>query len=315
MKVKYCIKNLNKDKLLKQILQTTKVVNLKIDEEKITFYINQNNQKTVDKILNNNSTKIIYKTDSILHKLLKKTVLNIGIIIPIFIFIIFQIILNNFVLSFNIQGINRISQNEILQILNELNIKIFTFKTAINTKQIEEEILKNSNASLVSVITKGNTLVINVKEKLNNEEYENVGIFGSLYSTVNGVVTEVSIIQGSSSIKVGDIIKAGQELVSPNIVDTSGNLRQVKPLADIKADIFYTIVLDVPDVKIEQVPTGKQVKSKRICLGGVEIFNEKKLPKFKNYTSSKKQLFLTENNIFAVTSWRSYILWDCVCWT
>ncbi|MBO7527293.1 MAG: sporulation protein YqfD, partial [Clostridia bacterium] len=150
------------------------------------------------------------------------------------------------------------------------------------------------------VITKGNTLIINIKEKLHNAEYEDKQTFMPLVSNVNGIITELSIVQGSAKVKVGDMVKVGDELVSPSIIDSNGNEILVKPLADIKADIYFTNIIVVPDQKIMQVKTGKKSYSKCIMLFNAQIFNPNKTPSFDNFITETNEYYLTSNNILPI---------------
>ena len=119
-------------------------------------------------------------------------------------------------------------------------------------------------------------------------------------SCVNGIITEMTIVQGTAKVKVGDIVRIGQEVVSPVIKDSNGNELLVKPIADIKADIFYTQIIEVPDDKLQEVLTGNKIKTKQIFLFGVEIFNSNITIDFKYYTKQIIETYLTPNNILPI---------------
>ena len=97
-------------------------------------------------------------------------------------------------------------------------MKTITHKKDINLTQIENQIQKVDRVSLVSAIIKGNTLVINIKEKVYNPEYEDKENFKPIISVHNAIITEVTVIQGTPMVKAGQVVQKGQILVSPFVV-------------------------------------------------------------------------------------------------
>jgi len=203
--IKYTIKNLNKEKVLKEILKVSNITNIKILEQEMTFCVSVKNSKKIDKILDSKGAKILNKKRVGTIQFLKSSVFRLGVLIPIIVFLFAAIVSNLFVFNYQITGNDLVSSNEIINILKEQNVSGIKYKKDINISNLENAILKIEQVSLVSIIFYGNTLIINIKEKVYNEEYVQQGKFLPLKAEFNGIITEISLIQGTLLVKEGQL--------------------------------------------------------------------------------------------------------------
>ena len=295
--IEYCISSLNRDKLFKELVKITKITNVRINDNKIRFCIPQKFKKNVDTILYKKNTKVYYCHKRGIIVLLKQTLFRIGVILPIVFFCIINLILNNFVFRLEIMGLQRLEKEKIINKLYENNYKQISIKNNIDINKIQEIIGNIDGISFVSAIVHGNTVIVNIKENLYNAEYDEKAGFKPLVSTINGRITEISIVQGNAKVGVGDIIKVGDVLVSPTIQDTSGNSLMVKPVATINADIYYTLSVSVANTFVEEIETGKFITSKKILMGKAIIFDQNNIPKYNAYKVFEEVYELSNNNI------------------
>lgn len=92
---------------------------------------------------------------------------RIALTIGLLVIAILTPFMNSFLFQFNIKGNKTISNAEICEILDKNNISVGSLKLNINTKEVEKILLKEfENISLVSCSMLGNTLLINIKEKI-----------------------------------------------------------------------------------------------------------------------------------------------------
>ena len=275
----FIIKNLNKKKTIKEIIKICKIKDVKIDGENLKFSVPKSCEQKVEKVLQQKNIKVGAKRSfGILH-FLTNTIFRCGIIIPIL-------------------GCEHVEIKDIQAILNNNKINGIILKNNINTINLQQEILKNNKGvSLCSVIIKGNTLIVNIKEKLHNTEYEEKDNFTPILSSFNGIITEVSVVQGTALVKVGQTVKIGQELVAPYVSDTSGNKLSVVPMADIKADVFYTVSEDIPNTKIEYVNTNEIKCYKQIYFCNIPIYGDTHNHGFKHYDVHVQEKYLSKNSI------------------
>lgn len=220
---------------------------------------------------------------------------RVGIIIGIFVLISFLIVMNNFLFNIQINGCEKISSDEIVNLLNENGYKNFTNLNSVDTKKIEKLVLDNfSQISMCSAIVRGNSIVINVKEKILNEEYENLGKLSPLLATQNGLITEIDLIQGTVLVKVGDIVKVGDPLVAPYTLDSNGKQIPIVPKAKILAEVWISGESEHEECVAKQERTGKFVSFRQTTINNATIFsNIKEQVPFENFEKEEKTTYLT----------------------
>lgn len=299
-KIEFTVKNLNREKLLKQVLNICTVSDIKISENKLKFKVNKKHKKDIEKIIDKCGVSLLNKTDVGIFSFLKKTIFRIGVLIPIIVFIIFIFISNLFVFNYKIIGNQLVPVQEIEAVLKQHGLTGIVPKNKIDAMKIENALLQINKVSLVSVIVHGNSLVINIKEKVYNPEYEEQGEFDFIYSEFDGIITQISPVQGTVLVKVGQTVKKGEKLVAPYVMDTAGQTLYVKPMADIKADVFFTTIEDVADTKIEMIDTGNVYKQKTILFLGLPIYKPLNQKQFTTYRTEQTINFLSYGNLLPI---------------
>ena len=299
-RIKYTIKNLNREKIFKQIIKSCQVFNVKFLDNQIIFCVKNKHKKIVDKILEKNNAKVLQTKQIGLLAFFKKTVFRIGVLIPVVLFCLMFCLSNFFVFRYEIVGNELVSNNEVTNVLKEHNILGVKPKTQIDTFALQNALQRLDHVSLVSVIIHGNTLVVNIKEKVYNPEYENKGEFDYICSEFDGIITEISPVQGTVLVKIGQTVKKGERLVAPYVVDTSGQTLNVKPMADIKADVFYSSTYEVADTLVEMVDTGNVLVKKSITLFNLPIYEKASTCSFKMYRTEQKTEYLSQGLLLPI---------------
>lgn len=297
---KYTIKNLNKEKIFKQILKKCEIYNIIFIDNNIEFSIKNKNKKYVDNILKKNNSKVLNIRHLGIFSFLKRSIFRLGVISAILLMSIFLFISNFFVFQYSIIGNELVGENEVLQILQQNNAVGIVAKNSINIEKIQDDILSIDKVSLVSVIIQGNTMIINIKEKVYNPEYEDRQEFSYICSEYDGIITEISPVQGTPLVSVGQTVKKGQQLIAPYILDSNGQKLSVKPMADIKADVFFTDICEIADTHISMVDTGNVVQTKNITLFNLPIYSKNNICTYKNYRVEESISYLAEGLLLPI---------------
>lgn len=205
-----------------------------------------------------------------------------------------------FVFRFDIQGLETITQNQVFEALKSENISPFRMVYDVNRM---EEILveKIENISMASVVRKGSTLVISIKEKSGQGE---ILTLKPLVSAADGMVKEIHLIQGTLNVRVGQIIKQGETLVFPYAFDSKGNQFPITPMANGTLEIFSSATVQHYENSLEDVRTGKTERKRVLISFGQLLFSAAvNFPgcSFQRYEMEYQKVQVFENNLIPMT--------------
>ena len=294
--IKYKIQGYNFEKLLNNLIKNEiKLKKIKkLDDNILEFYLYKNNNKIIKNNINKLNIKIINEKNFGFLFFLKNIFFRVGLVSAIIISIILLFLSQMFVFKIEVYGNEKITKQEIISCLKELGVNTFTSKNSINTFELEKNISeKIPSISLVSVMTKGTSLIINLQEKVINDEYQNVGLFEPLKANLSGRIKSIKLIQGTLNCKVGDLVKENDILVYPYIIDSSGNKKSVKAEAEIVAEVWYESRITHYDECVKTYETGKTIEKNNLYFLDMPIYVDKKDVKFNQYETKISYTYLS----------------------
>lgn len=279
------IEGLNQDRLFNDFIKNDiEIIDINKKEFNIlSFKSEVQNTPKIKKIIKKHNIKLL-KCDNLgLLKFVNLCMLRLGLFVGAVILLILFFIMNNLILNIKIEGNSFIQTIEIINFLKERNITTYTNKNTIDTQDIEFELIENfDKISLVSVAKKGATLVINIKEKSQNNTIfdENCEDWVSDY---NGRILDITLINGTANVKKNQLIKKGDVLVFANTVDANGNLQKIKADAKITMEVWYESKYVFFENQIKTQRTGKVFCVNTVNLWGLKIFQGKDKVPFQKY--------------------------------
>ena len=219
-----------------------------------------------------------------IKKLPKIIAANVGLLLGVFIGVLFYLFSSNYIWQIRVYGTKELSSNDILNVLEENGIK--TGKLNLKTQEEIEGILLNNydRIAQVSVIKKGTAIIINLSEKLVYLEEE----FLPVTAQFNGIIKEINVITGTVNVKVGDYVNVGDILVLPFNLDKNNNKISVKPIAEIKGEIYIIGKCVVAKEEQVLVRTGKSCVEYKYKLLDFNLFSGK----------AKNSFALFETNVY-----------------
>ncbi len=231
--MKYNLTGYNLDNLIKILIQKkVKFYNLEIkNRTNLAFEIEDCDVKKVKRYIKNFKFKQSFTK---LKKLPAIMIANLGVILGCFIGSIFFIFASAFTWQIKVFGTEELSKSDIINVLKQNNVK--TGKINIMSSEEIESILLNNydRIAQVSVIKQGTAIIINLSEKLVYKEE----VFQPIIAKHTGIITKIHVITGTTHVKVGDFVNAGDVLVLPFNLNSNGEKVSVKPLAEIQAKMF-----------------------------------------------------------------------------
>lgn len=202
-----------------------------------------------------------------------------GLFVGGMLFLIFYLLQSQFVLKFDIYGNEQLKQSEIASFVDK---NFSRNKGKIDLEQIQLSLLQEFELiSFCSCTIRGQTLLINIKEKVIPQEM--IGNFCPIVAKYDGRISQIQLVSGTAVVKVGDIVKRGDVLVEPYTIDSAGQRMQVEASARIEADVYWQSSVDHYDKQIEVVRTGRYFDCNEVLLFGLKIYSHQAETNFDMY--------------------------------
>lgn len=300
--VQFKIKSLNQEKKLNILLKTCHLYDVVRESKAISvFRCSLFHAKKVRKKLKELDIEIVEEKNVGFFSFMLRS-LNVYVLSAIIFCALLFAVQSPYIWQFEIIGEETLSKTEIVNFIKE-NFSNNKFK--LSTKKVEGALYDEyDEISFVSVIVRGQTLVVNIKEKLLPDEI--FGDFEPVVSEYDGKVTGVNLISGTMAVQTGDYVKAGDVLVYP-YYDDAGTIKQVMAKAEITMEIYHTATVTHFTDRVELERTGNSVTTTEILLFNLPIYVNENVADFSLYEKVEEERDLIENNILPLKLRRTTI--------
>lgn len=218
-----------------------------------------------------------------------------GVVVGLAWLLIFLKLMSGYIWVIDIEGNRKLSDSEIISVLETIGIKEGMRSSEIDSKTDRERLLlKTDKLAWASLNVEGSKLTVNVSE-VKSTKPENTAC--NLISNADGIIKKIDVTSGNCLVKVGDTVKKGDVLVS-GIKETGTKTEFIVSQGEIIADVKREISLNEERNQTVKAFTGK-TKSKAV----LEVFTFK-IPLYLTYENEKynsytqlKQLKLFGNNL------------------
>ncbi len=290
---KFEISPRNTERVISKLSTKYTIFDVTKSEEKVTFCCHDKDRKNILKTLK------FMGLDKTAYKAVKMTGIfkpfcSVGIVLGLVVSAVLWIVSSFFITDVIVMGDIDFTEQKIYETLKQNNIQNLMFKSSVDIKKLENAIESIDYVSYVSIVIRGNALIINVREQLTNSEIVNSGNFAPLVSVYDGMITSIKLIQGTLAVGVGDIVKVGDILVYPYSTDSNGDTRSVQPLADVVADVYITSSLTVYDQRIEKSYTGNVIKNYQISFLGLPLYSVENEVSYEHYDVESKEVYISD---------------------
>ncbi len=240
-----------------------------------------------------------------LAKLKSTLIRRVGLVVGLSCVIILSAIFSKTTFNYSITGLNTISQQQVEDLLENYGIKKGKINN-FNNDDLEQYLLeKLPKISLVSVMVKGNTLSINIKEK---EESLNTYL-PVITSPYTMLITGINVTSGTLAVKVGDVVKKGSVLVYPYVLNTDGSKTKCKAVASIQGDIWFCGNVDFKEKEEVLVRTGRKTTKRTTYFGKYPLLTKNPNVSFEFYEVESRQS--QTKNFFLPFSTKTQVYYEC----
>ena len=230
----------------------------------------------------------------ILHRYRKRKIF-LGLLILV---IIALVVTSNFIWNIDITGNVKISEQEIIEELNNQGLKIGVNKSKLDTNSIINKVrLNRDDVAWIGINLKGTNAIVEIKETEKAPEVVNEDEYCNIISNKTGMITKMNVQNGTAAVSVGDIIKEGDILVNGYLEGKYTGIRYVHSQANIEAKVWYSKKEKFYLNQQIQVPTGATEEKYTLNINNFKINFYKTLSKFENYDTinENKKLMLFSN--------------------
>lgn len=273
---------------------------LRQDYKTIFFTIKAGKLKKLFAVLKNLCYTITVVEYYGLAKLIQFFKKRFGYIIGTAIFIVVICFSNVFVSDIKIFGTKNIDPIDIMLLLNKSGIKKGTFLNKFSTEDISSLLSSQfEDISLVSVIKKGTTVIVNIKEKQTINDSIDIQS-KDIIANKSGTILDIEVIQGTANFSEGDSFKAGDVLVKGGFYDIYNNFVECKAQANIKVKFNYEV--EEAFLKEQEVVTrtGKIVKNSCLSIFGLDFLKSGKPVNFDSYEQEFTESYMFNNNFIPI---------------
>lgn len=204
--------------------------------------------------------------------------------VAILVIAIFIFISTKFIWNIEISGNEKISQEEITELIAEYGIKKGILKKNIDLDKISNSIrLERDDISWIGISLKGTNAIINVKEAIEIPEVIDKDEICNIVANQDAVISKIVVHSGTARVNVGDEVKKGDMLVEGVMEGAHLGVRNVHADANVTGLIYYEKEKKEEFMQTKKVETGNMEIKREFCINNFKINLNKKLSNFENY--------------------------------
>ncbi|NCB48698.1 MAG: hypothetical protein EOM55_03665 [Clostridia bacterium] len=234
--IKFKVQGLNLKKFLQNLSKNKiEVVEFeKLEYNLFFFTIKKKNEFEFLKLVKRFNYKVDENKLSFLSRKIRLIRNNLVFFVSAIVMVFLILFSSNFVFQTKIEGLCAVRESEVLKVLDENGFEMGKFKTNYNLDSVEKILTAHlEKISYASAVIKGNTLVINIDEKIDNSEY--IYNYSPIFAPFDCVINSIELLSGTANYLAGQTVKAGEVIVSPYVVYVNSQKLPVPAKAKINA--------------------------------------------------------------------------------
>lgn len=203
---------------------------------------------------------------------------------------------SRFVWNIEITGTERINNQELIKEMEDCGLKVGSRKSNVNIVQVINEVRMNhEDIAWLGIELKGTNAIVEVVESAEKPKIVDINDYCNIISDKEGVITKISVQNGTAQVNIGDVIRKGDVLVGGYVEGQYTGVRNVHARADIQAKVWYSKKQKFYYVQTKQKETGNSESKYSIKFKNFQINLFKSISKFEKYdtiyNSKKVQIF------------------------
>ncbi|MBQ8526805.1 MAG: sporulation protein YqfD [Clostridia bacterium] len=196
-----------------------------------------------------------------------------------------------FISDITVEGNKDIPTEEIIAELSEAGFKEGMFRYGINVRKIQQSMmLRYSKLTWIWIDIHGTHATVSVQERIAKPDIEDKTDYCNLVASRDALITELMPRGGRPAVKIGDVVRKGDVLIS-GIADTkTGGIRYMHADGIAKGRTWYELDGVYSHTRCDRYLTGNEEKRLSLTVG-THVFPvfSKNTTTFKLYEHSKNE--------------------------
>ncbi len=198
---------------------------------------------------------------------------RIGVILGCVLFILALTVLSNFVWSFEVIGLEKVSEDEILTALDELGLKVGVYIPSLDVRKLQQQmLLKFDDLAWIGININSSVAEIRVHERVfpPQEKRNDDGLF-NVVALQGGQIKRLEVYSGQAVVNIGEAVKEGDLIVSGIVEDPKGHSTVRHARAKVMALVPFKEEFKVKLKEEFMLDTGSVKKLHTLYVFGMKI--------------------------------------------
>lgn len=250
--------------LSKLIDENIKIWDTKYENSIITGKVSATKYRTLARCAKRSGVKLKHKNKKGALFLALKHRNRIGILMGIALFLIFVLVMSQFVWKIEVVGDENINIPRVLQAAQDNGIKTGVWGKSLKLRELEQKIsLSNEEISWIGINLNGSKLTIDVRKKIDTPEMVSIDNPCNIVAACDGYIVDARTYIGHQTTWEGMGVKKGDILVTGAIsIENVKEEQYVHAKAEMIAECPETKYFKVPLTQTIYEESGKTVKRK-----------------------------------------------------
>ena len=214
-----------------------------------------------------------------------------GLVLAAFITLALRILLGGIVWDVRIEGNERLDDTTVREHLAANGFGIGDVWRLVDKNEVETAILAEcADISWIAINRRGVVAYVRIMETENvGKENEEVPEFSNIIADRDAVIQEITVERGVAAVKVGDVVRRGDVLIS-GVVETEDGTVFCRAMGHVIGQAVTTVSAEIPRNGTERRKIGDSLREIRLNLFKIPINI------FKNYRICLNEYDIIEND-------------------
>ena len=242
-----------------------------LDELTFQFQIKRQDRKRVLALASKRDVKCTVKRSKGLYWNLKSLFRRPVLIIGLVLICLLTVYLPTRILFFRVQGNVSIPDKRIMELTSQSGIHFGVSRREIRSEKVKNQLLSTiPELEWVGINTSGCVATISVRERQTKEEVDPFQGVSSIVASRDGVVQELTVISGTAACKTGQVVKAGQVLIS-GYTDCGLSIRAERARGEVYAVTNRHFTCLMPEIDAQRGMKTRVVEKNSLIIGKKRI--------------------------------------------